>query len=352
MNSRNMTLGFILVLLAMPVFARDKTDVLVMNNGDRMTCEIKGLETGVLYVSFDYINGTASVNWSKVARLESKQSFLVKTEDGSVYTGTLGTPETPHGRPVRLQVVENAAHEAELDRSKVITMTETSDKFWQRFSGELSFGLNYTRGNEATQYSLGSQAAYIRERWNAQANFQSNLSSSSGAAVSTRNQLTAISQRLLRWNNWYYAGLGDFLHSSTQGISLQSNLGGGIGRYLKTTNRTRISVIGGAAWQNTKYDQSVVSVNTRNLAAGLLYANAKFFRFSKTNLDLTAALLPAISDPGRVHFNTNASYYVKLFGELNWNVSFYGNWDNRPPAGFSGSDYGSSSGLSWTFGLK
>ena len=24
----------------------------------------------------------------------------------------------------------------------------------------------------------------------------------------------------------------------------------------------------------------------------------------------------------------------------------------RPPAGFSGSDYGSSSGLSWTFGLK
>ena len=30
----------------------------------------------------------------------------------------------------------------------------------------------------------------------------------------------------------------------------------------------------------------------------------------------------------------------------------YGNWDNRPPANFSGSDYGSSSGLSWTFGIK
>jgi len=33
-------------------------------------------------------------------------------------------------------------------------------------------------------------------------------------------------------------------------------------------------------------------------------------------------------------------------------VSFYGNWDNQPPPGFSGSDYGSSSGLSWTFGLR
>jgi hypothetical protein len=48
----------------------------------------------------------------------------------------------------------------------------------------------------------------------------------------------------------------------------------------------------------------------------------------------------------------NASYYIKLTGKLSWNVSFYGNWDNRPPDGLSGSDYGSSSGLSWTFGNR
>ena len=66
------------------------------------------------------------------------------------------------------------------------------------------------------------------------------------------------------------------------------------------------------------------------------------------------ALIPrsALSDPGRVRFNTNASYYIKIVSNLKWNMSFYGNWDNRPPPGFSGSDYGTSSGLSWTFGLK
>jgi hypothetical protein len=31
---------------------------------------------------FDYIDGTASVDWSKVARLESNQIFIVKTQDG------------------------------------------------------------------------------------------------------------------------------------------------------------------------------------------------------------------------------------------------------------------------------
>ncbi len=37
---------------------------------------------------------------------------------------------------------------------------------------------------------------------------------------------------------------------------------------------------------------------------------------------------------------------------LNWNLSFYGNWDTRPPANFSGADYGYSVGLKWTFGFR
>jgi putative salt-induced outer membrane protein YdiY len=129
-------------------------------------------------------------------------------------------------------------------------------------------------------------------------------------------------------------------------------VGGGLGRYLKNTNRASISVIVGPAWQNTNYKRSGVPVNNQNLAAAILYGDVQLFKFSKTNFDITAAVLPALSDPGRIRFNTNASYYIKIVSNLKWNLSFYGNWDNRPPPGFSGSDYGTSSGLSWTFGLK
>src|SRR5215472_14170400 len=68
------------LLLAAPLLAREKNDVLVMKNGDRLTAEVKGLDEGVLYVSFDYILGTSSVQWSKVAYIESKQLFIVRTE--------------------------------------------------------------------------------------------------------------------------------------------------------------------------------------------------------------------------------------------------------------------------------
>jgi hypothetical protein len=326
--------------------------MMIMKNGDRMTCQVKRLEGGVLYVDFDYIDGTASIDWSKVDRLESKQLFVVKTEDGSVYKGRLATSETTGGRPMEIHVIENPEEGVVIEPSKIVRVTATSDNFWERFDGGLSLGVIYSKGNQSTQYSLGSRLAYVRERWSASASFDSNLSSSTGANVSTRNSMNLGALHLLPRNNWFYSGLGDFLQSSEQGIALQTTLGGGIGRYLTNTNRSSVAVTGGVAWQSTDYKQTVVTPSGQNVVAALISAKARLFKFSKTTLDVDAVLLPAFSDPGRVRFNTNASYYIKLFSNLKWNLSFYGNWDNRPPPGFSGSDYGTSSGISWTFGLK
>src|SRR5262249_44578705 len=135
-------------------------------------------------------------------------------------------------------------------------------------------------------------------------------------------------------------------------IRLQTNLGAGIGRYLKNTNRASIALVGGLAWQSTNYKQVEPPVPTQNVAAALIAGEMKFFRFNKTNLDITATAFPALSEPGRIFVNTNAAYYIKITGDLSWNISFYGNWDNQPPAHFSGSDYGTSSGLTFSFGLK
>ncbi len=352
LSVRIATLSALVLFLAVPTAAREKTDILVMNNGDRMTCEIKGLDASVLYVSFDYIDGTSPVDWSKVLLLESKQPFVVKTADGSAYTGTLRTLEAGAGRPMRIVVVNSGNEETVIEQSRIVQMLVTSEKRWQRFNGEISLGAIYSKGNQSAQYSLGSKVEYVRERWKAGATLDSSLSSSSGTTASTRNALRLTAQHLLPWNQWYYSGLGDFLQSSEQKIALQSTFGFGVGRYLINTNRATISVLGGVAWQNTNYKTSMIQLGNPNTAAALINLDASLFRFSRTNLDLTATALPAVSDPGRVRFNTQDYYYVKLFKNLKWNLSFYGNWDTRPPLGFSGSDYGSSVGISWTFGLK
>jgi Protein of unknown function, DUF481 len=341
-----------LLLWSAPLLARDSTDVIIMKNGDHLTGEIKGLSGGVLYVSMQYILGTSSVQWSKVDHIESKQLFLVKTETGSVYTGTLSTAETGTGRPVTIEVVQAPTESVQLKRAEVVEMDQTSGKFLQRFNGEVNTGIIYSKGNQNTQFTLSSEVAYPRERWQAAASYNSTLSTSTGVTASTRNQFSLTALRLLPWEHWFYAGYGNLLQSSEQGIHLQAGAAGGIGRFLSNTNHATIFLVGGFGWQRTAYSQSVVSQPTQNVATGLVAGTAKLFWFNKTNLDVSGAVFPAISQPGRVYSTLNVTYYIKLVSNLSWNVSFYGNWDNQPPPTFSGSDYGTSSGLSLTFGNR
>jgi hypothetical protein len=349
MNILALTLCFSL-LFAVPLFARENTDVIIMKNGDHLTGQIKGLGSGVLYFGLPYVIQTLSVDWSQVAHLKSKQLFLVKTQDGSVYRGILNSTDTPAGHPLEIQVAETTETKVELDSSHVVEVAVTSEKFFQRFTGGLNFGTIYSKGNQTVQYNISGLAAYPRERWGAQAGISSNLSTASGTTASTRNQLTLGGMHLLPWNNYYYSGFDGFLQSSEQGIAHQNYIGGGIGRYLKNTNRATISLLGGLAWQNTVYNPTFIPIGTQNVATAVISTDVKLFKFNKTNLDLSAVLLPALSQAGRVYLSTNASYYIKITGNLSWNLSFYGNWDNRPPGNLPGSDYGTTSGLSWTFG--
>ena len=343
---------FLLLLFALPLSARDKSDLIVMRNGDRFTCEIKSLDSDTLSISLDYAAGTISIEWGKVDHIESKQLFLVKTQDGMVYSGSLSTPSALGARPTKIEVLEESTSKVELDKTQVIHMEETDLSFWRRFNGQVGLNSIYNKGNQSAQYSLNADAVYPRKRWSAAIAYSSSFSSSTGSSSVTRNESQITAERLLRWNNWYYAGLADFLQSSEQGIQLQSTFGGGVGRYFKNTNNTIISVYSGLAWQNIAYHEQLVTATNQQVTSALIVGKISLFRFDKTNLDVFATVLPALSNPGRIHTNLNVAYYIKLWSKFTWNLSFYGNWDNQPPPGFATSDYGTSSGITYRFGNR
>ena len=341
----------LLLLWPAPLHAGDKTDVLYMTNGDRMTCEIKSLDAGSLQVSLDYVEGTISVQWSKVQRLDSKRLFIVTLEDGSVYSGHLSIAEKEApDEPAKLQISSGPGSFVLIEKTRIVNMGETSEDFWQRFAVNLQSGIIYSKGNQSTQYNISSSVTYARPRWAAGLDFNSALSSNSGANTSTRNQLNVDAYHLLPWKNYFYAGQVGFLQSTEQGIDLRTNLSGGIGKYLKHSGRFSLSLLGGLGWQNTQYSPSENPETPQDILALLVNSSLRVVTFSKTNLDVSVTALPALSDPGRFFFSTNATFYVKLFSNLTYNLSFYGNWDTEPPATYSGSDYGLSSGLGWSFG--
>src|SRR5580692_406474 len=186
------------LLFSGTLFAQANSDVLVMKNGDRFTCEIKELSAGVLSVTLSYVDGTISVQWSQVAHLESNRLFLVKTESGIVYTGKLSTTGVSDDPPIKIEIAEPPGREVEVAQRQIVKLSQTSEGFWHRFDGAVNTGFLYSKGNQSVQYNLSSQVAYNRERWSSQVNFNSSFASNSGSSTSTRNQTDLGTMRLLR----------------------------------------------------------------------------------------------------------------------------------------------------------
>ena len=95
-----------------------------------------------------------------------------------------------------------------------------------------------------------------------------------------------------------------------------------------------ISVYGGVAWLNIAYHEQLVAAPSQQVTSALIVGKVSLFRFDRTNLDVVATVLPALSDLGRIHTNVNVAYYIKLWSKFTWNISFYGNWDNQPHPAF------------------
>ncbi len=338
------------LLGAAPLQAGEKTDVLYMKNGDRLTCEIKTLSAGALDVSVDYVDGTISINWLAIDSLNSKHLFIVKLEDGSVYAGKLVIASMEPGGPVKLKISSGPGSFVLIDKEDIVTLGETSDDFWRRFAVSISAGIIYAKANNSTQYNFTSSFTYPRPRWSASLLLNSALSTATGIPSATRNQVDLDAYHLLPPRNWFYAGQATLLQSAQQGIDLRTGIGGSLGRYLTNTEHFSLAFGGGLGWQNTQYSQSVVAEAPEDILALLFTGDMRLVKFKRVRITASFSALPALSDPGRFFFNTNADLFFKVWGNLSLNFSFYGNWDTRPPATFSGSDYGFNSGLGWTFG--
>jgi hypothetical protein len=338
-----------LVLLALTGIssARPKKDVLQFNNGDRLTCEIIKLEKGYLYVKLDYADGTVLMDWSKIARVDSEQSFVVADKTGDRYTGSLESKvggETPE-----LQVQVTGPSTSQLVAGKdVVEIHRTDTTFWQNLHGGVDAGLNYAKQQNRTQYNFQTNAIFERTKWLATANYESSFSGG-GGLTDLRNDVGLDLIRQLRSPRNFYIGLADFLQSDEQQLDLRTTLGGGIGHMFAYTNNSFIAAFVGSDWNREQYSSEATVGRTGDSAEAVLGTQVNFFRFKTTNILANARLYPSLSDPGRVRFDLNTSLKLRLAKDLYWKFGYYLNFDSRPPQNLPKTDYGSTSGLGWTF---
>jgi putative salt-induced outer membrane protein YdiY len=329
-------------------FARPKKDVIQLDNGDRITCEIIKLQKGYLYVKLPYADGTVSIDWSKVARIESPQGFVVTDKTAKRYNGTLESlvkQDTPTELTVK---ITGPATQKTLTSSEIVEIERADNSLWQNLHGSADVGFNYTRQQSRSQVNVNSTVAYARPRWSVDTDFQSNFSGG-GNGSSTRTDLQFTGLRQLRTSRDFVLGLAEFLHSSEQELDLRTTTGVALGHVFRNTNNSYINAFGGAVWNRENYADGATVDGTPNSVEAVVGTLVNLFHFKTTNFLLNAKVYPSLSELGRVRFDMNTSLRLRIAKDLYWSVGYNLNFDSRPPTNLQKADFGTNSSLGWTF---
>jgi len=315
------------VLLAVaPAHARAKTDVVVVDTGDSITCEIKKLERGMLEVKTDYMS-TVYIEWQHVEHVTSTQFFQFEMEDGRRYYGPIST-----ATEARTMKIPTTADTVTLEHPEVVRITPIEKKFADRTKGSIDLGVNARKAHSERSYTLGAKASYRTRKFLLNSSLDSAYSDRSDVEDATnRTDLLFLYQRF-RKNRWFVAGFSQYESNNELDLDLRLQLGGGGGRYLVQTNRSVFSVIAGLAANHEVY--STVDDDSRKFnLEGMLTAQYKLFTFGdhKTDFTINLAILPGITQWGRIRTNFGTTLRKELIKDFYISFNLAATYDSEPP---------------------
>jgi hypothetical protein len=339
-------LTILLLFSWVAVSAQKNRDLVIMKNGDRLTGEVKKLQNGILYFSVDYVADSIQLDWLQVETIKSPGTFQVILKNGSHLAGTI-TKVPAKEAPGKDFEVRAGSYNVSAAGPDVINIELRKPSFWKQLTGSMDFGSDFTSGNNQVSLSSDASVAYATTRWTASAAFTSSFS---GQSNSSKTNLLELSGQLERYftRNSSALGLVDFLHSSQQDLQLRTTLGGGYSHYIFRTNQNALRWILGAVYTEETFVSTVSQPTDQNIEA-LLGSQYQLLRFSRYNLQSQLYVFPGLSDAGRVRATTKTILNVKLPNNFFTNLSFWDNYDSRPPVSAKKNELGISSGVGWSF---
>ena len=324
--------------------SRVTTDVVIMNNGDRITCEIKSLSQGELSVKPDYTNASVVLDWAKVARIESSQQFVVTDPHGAVYSGSLvGESKT------RSLTVTGESETVTLNSANVVQIDQLGTTFAKRLRGDADVGTSFAKSNSQKNLTVQTDLGYQSIKYLFRLSTSSQYSSQQKTNDTNETSIKSSGFRQLGESNWYAGGLANFLSSSEQQIDLRSTIGVAIARRQIFTNKTNLNFIGGLAYTREQDKANTTSPARKNSLDGALAVTYSTFRFDALTFNTSVWAYPGITSAGRIRLTINQDVYYKFLSDFYVRLSFYDNYDNQAVVGAPSNNLGATTTLGWSF---
>ena len=332
--------------------ASANTDVVIFDNGDRLTGEVKSLERGKLRFKTD-ATGTISIEWDDVAFLTSDQNLQTETQDGVRYLGHLLETREPGQL-----VVQTESGSVALDLGSVVLMAPIEERGLDRFDGEVSAGINFAKAEQVSTSNLSVDLSYRTESRVIAVDFDSLVTDSGDDEQKpSQNASLDLAYNRLLPERWVAGGIMDFQRNEEQGLDLRSSIGAGVGRFLRQTNNSVVLLSGGLLLTREQRTEADIVLSTENTVDDdVVEASIKlqwdWFRYDSPELDLvtTLQLIPNLSETGEYRGEFEIKFKWEIVEDLFWSLSLKDSYDSKVLASDGDkNDYSLITSVGWEF---
>lgn len=333
---------FVFLIFILPTLSfAQKTDVVILNNGNNITGEIKKMQFSMVSFKTDDM-GTLSIKWEKIRHLISKHSFQAEIVTGGMMFGSFDSSSVPG-----YLIIKGEKESFTVSKNDIVEITPIKSTFWDKFSGSVSLGFNYNKGNGNGQLNFSGEGSFRSKDWSTSSSLNSILSFQDKEQTSKKQDLS-ISIRRLFPSKWLLGAMFGFEQNTELGISLRTSIIPQGGYMFLQSNSQAFWGLGGLSINNENFIDSTLA--TFNLD-GFAQIQYQIFinNFPKISLTTYLNAYPGLSDWGRLRFNYNINLDWEIINNFYWDLSFYYSFDNREVNNTTSNDYGINTTFKYKF---
>jgi hypothetical protein len=332
--------SILLAAAAVPAFAA-RTDLVVLQNGDRITCEVIQMRRGKLQIKTDDA-GAISIEWDKIASLTTADQYELTLQDESQLLGRF----RPGAAAGAAQIVDDT-RTISVSLDDVAAVNRIKATFVQRIDGSVDLGASYSKSSGVGDLWLNTKATYRRPQFTFGSALSTTLTRQPDSPDTSRYTLANTFSRY-RKTVWIFTTLALFEGNRDLGFTFRGTLAESIGRYVVRSRHVELMISGGlAAGRETPIDASRV---TNFDAVSTTTLSVFTYDYPTTGIDVSLLVFPSLDDPGRVRLNADSTLRRELFKDFFVAFTVYDAFDNRPKsASAKQNDVGGSLSFGYTF---
>ena len=333
----------LIVVLFLPSlnFSWAQQDTIYLNSGETIIGELKEMKRNVATIGTDFTENDLDIKWDKVKRLNTTSEYFITIISGNRYTGHLESVDDNF-----VAFINKGDTLRKAKTKDIISIRQIKSDFMSRLDVSLSFGYNFTKANNLSQYSVRSNVGYKAERWLASARYNQIIATQDDIDRTQRLDANAVYNRFLK-KNWFVLGEVNLLSNTSQNINLRTLGKFGLGKYLIRTNDRYWGLQAGISFNNESFSTETGNTSNNSTEAFLgtevnLYDIGDFHMLSRV------VVYPSLTESGRWRsdFNIDIKYDLPL--DFYINLGFSLNYDNQPVQTGVDTDYIFQTTFGWS----